>query len=64
MIFFNDGTEYVRQFSIDVIDDGTVSENRIQKILETAGINVLGCEWKATWTKEGYHKSEPPISSD
>ena len=63
-IYFNDETEYVRQFSIDVLDDGMVSENKIQKILKKAEFNVLSVAWKATWTVEGYYKSEPPINSD
>ena len=57
--------EYVRQFAIDVFDcDDVISEEMIMKALEKSDIPTLGCCWKATWTVEGYSKSEPPISSD
>lgn len=56
--------EYIRQFSIDIEDNGEVTEDMIADALESAGIITWGCTWKATWTKDGYHKSKPPISSD
>ena len=57
--------DYVRQFAIDVFDcDDDLSEEKIMNALEKAGIPTLGCCWKATWTVDGYNKSEPPISSD
>lgn len=55
---------YIRQFSIDVIDcDDNFNEKMIQDAIEKAGIPVLGCAWKATWTEEGYRMGTP-ISSD
>ena len=54
----------VRQFSFDILDDGDIDEEKLTNILAAHGIDVLGAAWKATWTEEGYHKSEPPISSD
>ena len=57
--------QYIRQFSVDVVDcDDILSEEMIAEILEKAGIPVLGCQWKATWTEDGYSKCEPPIDSD
>jgi len=56
--------QYIRQFAVDVVDDGnTLTEEEIQDVLEKAGIPVLGCCWKATWTEERYEKGKP-ISSD
>lgn len=56
------------QYSIDVneFDDAGVGVDgeKIAKVLEDAGIYVMGIDWKATWTEEGYHKSESPIYSD
>lgn len=54
----------VKQFSVDIVSKGEDFEEIIPKVLEDAGYTVLGCAWTATWTKEGYEKSEPPISSD
>ena len=54
----------VLQFAVDIEDDGMMTEELFQEAIERAGLNVLGVAWKATWTDEGYHKSEPPISSD
>ena len=55
--------EYIRQFAIDVIGcDDVINEEKIKDIIETAGIPVLGCAWKATWTEEGYKKGTPLYS--
>ena len=58
-------TNYIRQFGVDILDDGySVTENLIIEALEAYGLIVEGCMWKASWTEEGYHKGEPPIDSD
>lgn len=54
----------VVQFSIDLADTEINMEEKINKALEAAGLYVLGIEWKATWTNDGYHKGEPPVDSD
>lgn len=56
--------EYIRQFSIDIEDNGEVTEDMIVDALESAGIITWGCMWKATWTTDGYHNGNPPISND
>lgn len=63
----------VVQFSIDIEIDDTdnMTEKDIEKALfsywyveKIPNREVLGIQWKATWTSEGYSKGELPISSD
>ncbi len=56
--------KYVRQFAVDIEDNYETKEEEIVEALEAAGIVVLSCGWRATWTEEDYHKSGTPISSD
>lgn len=54
----------VLQFSVDVEDDGSINADLIREMLESLRVSVLGCEWKATWTRKGYDLGEPPVSCD
>ena len=54
----------VTQFAVDIEDDGNIDEEEIAKILEDAGLIVLGTAWKASWTEDDYHHSRPPYASD
>ena len=54
----------ILQFSMDIEDTNEFDAYKLTSILESVGITVLGCQWKATWTNEGYEKGEAPISSD
>ena len=46
------------------LDNSYQIANNVADTLERDGYIVLGAEWKATWTDEGYAASEPPIASD
>lgn len=54
----------IRQFSIDVVDDGIITSDEVKKILEDHGISVVGCMWKAQWTNDDYFNSKPPYLTD
>ena len=52
------------QYSADVVYNGKINEEEFAKILEDAGLTVLGTAWKASWTEDDYHHSRPPYASD
>ena len=54
----------VVQYSADIIYDGKINEEEFAKILEDAGLTVLGTAWKAAWTEEDYDNGRPPYSWD
>ena len=54
----------VVQYSADIVYDGKIDEEEFAKILEDAGLTVLGTAWKASWTEDDYHHSRPPYASD
>ena len=55
----------VDQFSIDIMDPtGDITSDLIIKVLQDAGFDVLGGQWKATWTVQGYMEGMPPVASD
>lgn len=61
------GNQYddVCQYSVDIVSRHDESfEEIIPKVLEDAGYEVMGCTWKATWSRYGYSHGEPPIDSD
>ena len=51
------------QFAVDVKDD-SITEEKIEHILESAGIEVLGISFKARWREEDYWNCKPPFSCD
>jgi len=59
----------VVQVSVDIaVADEDCSGNDIAETvaetLEQFDYTILGSEWRATWTNDGYANGEPPISSD
>lgn len=52
------------QYSADVVYDGKIDEEEFAKILEDAGLTVLGTAWKASWTEDDYKHGKPPYSWD
>ena len=54
----------VVQYSADIVYDGKINEEEFAKILEAAGLVVMGTAWKATWTHDDYEQSKPPYSWD
>ena len=50
----------VIQYSIDVLDTEDDMEETIVKILENAGIYVMGTNFEARWTGEGYRTGQKP----
>ena len=54
----------VIQYSADIMYDGKIDEKKFAKILEDAGLTVLGTEWKATWTEDDYEHGRQPYAWD
>ena len=59
----------VVQVSVDIAVtdeeyDGTDIAETVAETLEAFDYKVLGSEWRATWTDDGYANGEPPIASD
>ena len=52
------------QYSVDIEYDGKINEEEFVKILENAGLVVMGASWKASWTNDDYEQSKPPYSWD
>ncbi len=52
----------ILQYSIDIKEP--TNGKSIVKALEKAGIEVVGIDWKATWTHEDYWSGKPPYSHD
>ena len=46
------------QYSIDIRDREGLDKHTITKILEDAGLEVLGCEWQERWTSKEYGYDE------
>lgn len=52
------------QYSADIMYDGKIDKEEFAKILEDAGLTVLGTAWKASWKQEDYEQGKPPYSWD
>ena len=52
------------QYSVDIEYDGKIDDKKITKILEDAGLIVIGAAWKASWTNDDYCHGRKPYSSD